>query len=172
MNSKRPIIFASPVNDLTIARYLSAMHTDYLGINLDHPDEQALKKLILQFKEWVEGPQLIGISALPIPSFQLEYDLDGYYSDSDLSFITDKLKFHSASYLKNHPKSVCDFMIAPGIEQCSETIPSLLKVNLNELQDLVFPAVGFLIQPGTELKPGLYDFDELDRWFEKWEEGE
>ena len=66
MKFTRPILFASPVKDLTIARYLAAIEVDYIGIDLDQSDLKKLQAFINQLIEWIEGPKLIGVTAYPL----------------------------------------------------------------------------------------------------------
>lgn len=167
MNFKTPLLFASPVKDLTIARYLAAVHVDFIGIDLDETDPKKLNSLIIQFQEWIEGPKLIGVTAFPVQQHHLELGLHGFYADSDLSGFNLECRMHSLEYYKNQKPERIDFILINQIEQAIQNIPCLLKSSIQQIPESNPLVVGYYFSPGIEEKTGLFDFEEMDLWIEK-----
>ncbi|MBK9220575.1 MAG: hypothetical protein IPO16_00440 [Saprospiraceae bacterium] len=166
---KKPILFAYPVNDLTIARYLAAKEVDFIGINLDDPDEKAIRSRITQFREWIEGPQLIGVSATPQQATLSDYKLDGFYLDEVFELPSDCIVFRSEQFLIRNPQSQFQYVIIEKSNASFESMQCILKTDINTNPVLDSTIKGFLFAPGNEEKTGLYDFEKLEEWFEKIE---
>ncbi len=169
--SKKSLVFANPVNDLTIARYLAAMEVNFLGIDLDQADYKKTQLLIHQIREWVSGPKLIGVSAMPSKDIVSSYPLDGYYIDADFNFEDHLILFRSKSFMDSNPQCKTDYTICSNATQAVLNQNSILNTSLNT--DLFYneSIAGFMISPGKEEKTGIYDFEKLDEWFEKLEKG-
>lgn len=161
----KPIVFANPVNDLTMARYLAAMDVDFFGIDLDEPDERKIKMLIHQIREWVEGPKLIGVSSRPSKKMIEEYSLDGYYMDFEIELRSDLILFQSNHYHSEHPNSNPTYIIIENAIDCHNIQKCILKTSIYEKPVMYSDLSGFMISPGKEEKIGLYDFEKLDEWF-------
>lgn len=161
----KPIVFANPVRDLTLARYLAAMEVDFFGIDLDEPDERKTKTLIHQIREWVAGPKLIGVSAMPAKNISKNYSLDGYYIDYEIESINNLIIFQSLHYFSKHPNSNPTYIIIENADDCTNTQKCILKTNIYEEPIITSSLLGFMISPGKEEKVGIYDFEKLDDWF-------
>lgn len=164
---KKPHLFAYPVKDLTIARYLAAVAVDFIGIDLDEADLKKLNTLIKQLKEWIEGPKLIGVSAFPIQAAQLDYGLHGFYSDSDLSEFAVEYRIHSLEYYNRQKPEAIDFIIINQAAQADIQIPCLLQSSIKQIPESNPSIAGYLFAPGIEEKTGLFDFEEMDLWIER-----
>lgn len=162
----KPILFANPVRDLTIARYLAAMEVDYIGIDLDFADIHKTKALILQIKEWISGPKLIGVSAAPPQDVFELYPLDGYFINDALLFPDESVLIQSRHYFLNHPSSNPDYIVIDHVGDRIENRKCILKTDTNEIAESSITISGFMFSPGREDKIGLYDFEKLDEWFE------
>ncbi|MBK6858735.1 MAG: hypothetical protein IPG95_00335 [Saprospiraceae bacterium] len=162
----RPLLFASPVKDLTIARYLAAVEVDFIGIDLDEADPKKLNTLIKQLNEWIEGPKLIGVSAFPLQLQHLDFGLHGFYADSDLSGFNMECRMHSLEYYKNQKPEHFDFILINQIEQAIQNIPYLLKSSIKKIPESNPSVDGYYFAPGIEEKTGLFDFEEMDTWIE------
>jgi hypothetical protein len=162
---KLPVIFAHPVRDLTMARYLAAMEVDYFGIDLDDEDIQKTKTRIQQIRDWVEGPKLIGVSATPSKNIDELFSLDGYYLDIEMELPNDAIIFHSQNYFLNNKDSQADYIIIDNLQDCIDNQKCILKTSIYDKLNLHTNASGFMISPGGEEKIGLYDFEKLDDWF-------
>jgi hypothetical protein len=161
----KSVVFANPVKDLTIARYLAAMDVEFFGIDLDDPDERKIKMLIHQIREWVEGPKLIGVSAMPPKNIAELFPLDGYYLDVQMEFSVGTFIFQSHHFYLNNPHSNHSYIIVENHNEILENQNCLLKSSIYEepVQDVQL--AGYMINPGKEVKVGLYDFEKLDDWF-------
>ena len=62
MNSLQKLIIAYDVSNLSLARYYAAQGVDFIIIDLDQRIFEINIELIAQFKEWIEGPTIIGMS--------------------------------------------------------------------------------------------------------------
>lgn len=166
MNYKTPLLFASPVKDLTIARYLAAVQVDFIGVDLDEADPTKLNTLLKQLQEWIEGPKLIGVSAFPIQAFQLDYGLHGFYADVDLSGFRMECRIHSLEYYTNQKPQNIDFILINQAEQAILQIPCMLRSSIKQIPETNPSIAGYLFAPGIEDKTGLFDFEEMDTWIE------
>jgi len=167
MKFTRPILFASPVKDLTIARYLAAIEVDYIGIDLDQSDLKKLQAFINQLIEWIEGPKLIGVTAYPLQMQHLELGLHGFYADSDLSILNDQIRMHSLNYYNKYKPNKIDYILLNQNETSISQIPCLLQSSIKQYPKPNEFISGYLFSPGNEDKTGLFDFDELDAWIEQ-----
>lgn len=166
-SNRNPIVFANPVSDLTLARYLAAMEVDYFGIDLSEPDELKISMLIQQIKQWVEGPQLIGVQGTEAKNNSELFSLDGYYVDFKMELPKDSIVFESQQFFINNPNSNPDYVI---IESPTFNLPDrecILKVSIYNDPFKQGDFSGYMISPEKEEKIGLYDFETLDAWFEK-----
>lgn len=164
------IVFANPVRDLTMARYLAAMGVDFMGIDLDSMDLQRTKAFIHQIKEWVYGPRLIGVSAAAVSNLHELYALDGYFVDSEMQFPDEILIFHSHHFFIQHPGTKPSYIIIQQpMDNLNETPPCILQTVVHSGPEKNKHVVGYMIYPGAESKIGINDFDELDSWFERKE---
>jgi hypothetical protein len=168
MNKRiKPLVFAYPVLDLTLSRYLAAMEVEFLGIDLDSPDRQKTKLLIHQFREWVSGPKLIGVSAMPSKEMTLQFPLDGYYIDADLDLDNHVILFRSKSFVDSNPQCKTDYTIIPKHTDAGPYPNSILNTDLDSDFQLHESIIGYMITPGNEEKTGIYNFEKLDEWFER-----
>lgn len=161
------IIFANPVRDLSIARYLAAMEVDYLGIDLDQADAQKTKLLIHQLQEWIYGPKLIGVSATPPGDLCTQFPMDGYFIDADIPLADDVIVFRTKSFVAQHSECRADFIILQDLNYIGLFDNAILSTTINEDIQKHDALHGYMISPGSEEKTGLYDFEKLEEWFEK-----
>ncbi|MEI2696359.1 MAG: hypothetical protein WBO44_11545 [Saprospiraceae bacterium] len=166
----RPLLFASPVKDLTIARYLAAVEVDFIGIDLDEADPKKLNTLIKQLNEWIEGPKLIGVSAFPLQLQHLDFGLHGFYADSDLSSLQEHIRMQGFDYYQKYKPKNIDYLLINHPEQSIEQIPCLLRSSLKQIPEANELISGYFFSPGSEDKTGVFDFDELNTWIEKVQE--
>lgn len=161
-------VFAYPVEDLSIARYLAARETDYIGIPIVSDHLQKTQNLIFQFKEWLEGPKLIGIidTAYKDPGLDA---LDGYcHTEQQVFYLgpADKSVFNS----EKHSFSAGKFYnIFDKQNHPIELSRAFLEMDLSEAPINKFNCFGYVIHPGFESQTGICDFDLLDQWFDQLE---
>lgn len=171
MNQKTNIqVLAYPVTDLTIARYLAAKSVNFIGIPVDpnHPDESF--RLIQTFKEWLEGPQLIAVcyaaeevcNALwpAVDGFMLPYEHQTCFNGICFQPTRD----HALHAVVDKPVWRCSLAGEPG-----EGPSTFIEMDLEEDPSQFPTCTGFVIHPGRESKTGIFDFDLLERWFERLE---
>lgn len=158
----KAVLFAYPVNDLTIARYLAAKEIDFIGIDLDPSDEKTVINRVNEFREWIEGPKLIGVSVNPKSSIINALDLDGYFINGLIEFPNNRLRFYSIPSLIQGG----DYYIINNPEEAVEPLNYLLKTTVNSSISPAKNIKGYLFNPGSEEKIGIYDFDLLDEWLE------
>ncbi|HEX5626255.1 MAG TPA: hypothetical protein VFX48_09580 [Saprospiraceae bacterium] len=168
-NLKRPVVFAYPVKDLTLARYLAAKETDLIGLDLDDPDEQKTMRLLAQMREWIEGPKLIGVSARPGPELLNRFPVDGYFMDADLPLPEGSIHLVSLSYARANDECQAHYVIVDDGKGLDPSHLHLLRTDIRAKPLSGDGITGFLIDPGREEKTGLFDFDKLDDWFEQLE---
>ncbi|MCC6816133.1 MAG: hypothetical protein IT267_06955 [Saprospiraceae bacterium] len=151
------IIIAYRVSDITLARYCAAMDVNFLVINLDDRSHEDNNQLIEQILEWTEGPQIILCSnddeKLFFYSQQKNYKVLNtriFYSDSPQNR-TELGLFFSSTYgmsWNDNQLKICK------IDD---------RTTVQNLED----AFVYLIQMEKEFKTGVYDFEWLDKVFEK-----
>lgn len=168
LENKSYLVFALRVVDLSVARYLAAKGTDYIGIPVDPENFKRTQHTILQFKEWLEGPKLIGICERTNTQMELEY-LDGYYHPDCGLFYHGKL---DQGLLKSgKPELSHDhiFQIFENPPASSTPFPAFLTLDLRDDPRNHRAFRGFAIQPGFETQTGIFDFEALDTWFDQLE---
>lgn len=163
----KPIVFANPVRDLTLARYLAAMEVDFFGIDLDDPDERKTKTLIHQIREWVEGPKLIGVSSMPSQNIKELFPMDGYYLDIDFEMPQNSIVFQSQQFYLNNPGMSPSFVIINDPQDFIANKNCILMTDFHSNPINHSNISGYMISPSKEDKIGLYDFEKLDKWFEE-----
>ncbi|MBK7233323.1 MAG: hypothetical protein IPH93_13935 [Saprospiraceae bacterium] len=156
------LLFAFPVFDITIARYLAARGVDYLGIDLDQLDQLQADRLIAQLREWTSGPLLVGIS-----SDYEKVEIFRSYQSLDEVLFWDKNSTISIPDLKTPQAVKISARISPSLptdlDQAAKTI-----LNIQNLQNfkLTQSCLGYLFNPGRETQTGIFDFDELEAFLD------
>ncbi|MBK9109360.1 MAG: hypothetical protein IPM92_13575 [Saprospiraceae bacterium] len=159
-------VFAFPVEDLSIARYLAAREADYIGIPIDAENLQKSQTLIFQLREWLAGPKLIGILNTAFNVSGLEA-LDGYYHTEQLVFYLGQAELNPLNsgetpFLENKY-----FHILDKQGHSMEVQNAFLEMDLSDAPTRNNKYIGFVIHPGFERQTGICDFDLLDQWFDK-----
>jgi hypothetical protein len=177
-------IYASGIQDLTVARYFAAMDVNLAGFAINTQNIGT----IYSIKEWIEGPKTVA-----------EFDHTTSTDDQEDLFLTSGTDF---LLLPSDRASECQvpfIVVIDEINQAADAAIVVYKVgaNLNpsevdihaltEKKDRTvyfdlphfssewvqflasFPNTGIVVRTGTEDKPGLKSFDEVDALFEMLE---
>ncbi|MBK9270432.1 MAG: hypothetical protein IPM48_02455 [Saprospiraceae bacterium] len=160
------LLFAFPVFDITIARYLAARGVHYIGIDLDQLDALQTDRLIAQLREWTSGPLLVGISwdYEKVEIFRSHQTLDEViYWDKNSSIQISDFKKPNGEVQTVKIGSVA----ASDSYQAEKTF-----LHIQDLKDSKIPndCLGLLFNPGRETQTGIFDFDELDAFFDRLED--
>ena len=176
-------IIASPINDLTTARYFAAMNVDYLAYDYDFEKTKSIKEMI----DWVQGPKTTIVVSKPLP--QEEFDIMAHTINPDF------LLFNSDIKIDSHIPAInkidlygCDDCYNHFIIKVPNNINELSSEELDQLknlsnrdnvflefQELNIDNVKFAIENniglsiianGNEEKTGVKSFDELDEIFD------
>lgn len=164
--NKSYLVFAYPVLDLTIARYLAARNTDFIGLLIDFENMKKTQNVIQQFKEWLEGPKLIGIYEDAQELSELE-GLDGYYHPILKMFYSGRIDRGLLN--ATAPELIHDplYCIVDKQSDSNEQYFNFLELDLGEDPRDYKNYKGFVIHPGFEKQTGVYDFEMLDNWFDR-----
>lgn len=160
-------MFAAPVKDLTLARYLSAMEVDFIGIDIDEMDPQNIQHFINQIKDWIEGPKLIGVCKSEFLLKEYQTVFDGFYLQSVSIQPQVSLLFLNTDAIRNNPLLISNYFIAEDIADCSTLDNCILKTGIDDNPIANDKLTGYLFDPGQETQTGIFDFDKLDSWLEK-----
>ena len=159
------LLFAFPVFDITIARYLAARGLDYLAVDLDQLDQLQADRLIAQLREWTSGPLLVGISNdyEKVEIFRSYQSLDEVlFWDKNSTISIPDLITPQGSKLSARISS----QLPADLDQAAKTI-----LNIQDLQNfkLTQSCLGYVFNPGRETQTGIFDFDELDVFLDQFE---
>lgn len=168
--SRRYKVFAYPVRDLTIGRYLAAREVDFIGIELDAEQSGKTQQLIGQFREWLEGPKLIGICKHPEDRTVFE-NLDGYCHAWESIFYEGSSTIDDTGNSESPNKDSVLYHINNVVAlPLSDEQNVFLESDLHEHPPVHDAICGFVIHPGSESQTGIFDFELLDGWLDRLEE--
>lgn len=168
----RPKIYISGIDNLTDARYFSAMGADYLGFQMDDP---AMLIKALGMIDWVEGPEIVAeTSSLSLSEGIKDALKTGHFQhikvgafmpleeiDVPVGYI-----FSEALDVPSIPAQVPVYEAKAGQSKYEENC--FFKFAIQDLLDQPIPHVaGIILSAGTEEKIGFKDFDQFDQFFEK-----
>lgn len=160
-------VFAYPVSDLTIARYLAAKGVDYIGILVPESGAEEALRLIHLFREWLEGPEIIAVcNGQHELCITLHDQVSGYYFLNGLTKPYSGFCFlpYSSQNEEPGPERICK---PSEVSDLPATRWIELEVEDDPVQFKDFK--GFVLHPGKESKTGWFDFEALDLWFERLE---
>ncbi len=165
------MILATPVYDLTVARYLAAREVDFIGISLDlsrYARPMQLSAFVNQLKEWIEGPRLIGVLSKSVLIESYFNEFDGFYSPELIETSSEKIIFSDGLKQEN---STVDFhyLVYPSTGAVRNKENAFIEVSLEENPSAYFDFAGIIINPGQESQTGMCDFDALDSWFDHFD---
>ena len=167
----RPKIYISGIDNLTDARYFSAMGADYLGFQVDDP---TMLIKALGIIEWVEGPEIVaetsslslseGIKdALVTGHFQ--HIMVGAFMPLDEINVPVGFIFSEGLHTPTTPAQIPVHKSESG--QVIYQDGCFYKYDIQELIDQPIPSVsGIILSAGTEEKIGFKDFDQFDQFFD------
>jgi hypothetical protein len=153
------LLFAFPVSDITVARYLSARGVHYLGIDLDNLDQLSAERLIAQLREWTSGPLIAGVSrdyekcevfrSFHILDQVLFWDKE---SDSIISgFVLPDAGIRQIRIRKMNPELIGEDFLKP--------VTAELLIGDQR--------AGYLFHPGSESETGIFDYETMDDFLDR-----
>ena len=189
--SLKYFVYVSSVNNLSDARYCSAMMVDYLGFNLD---ENSQKKIsvdnITQISSWINGVKLVGEFNKSSGSYinKTLQKTDFSLIQIDISNVSVKLNFdykniivkikdlseHNNSILPVLKYNFCETEIII-IEKFNESNSMILEYLAKKYKVLINPLksinetkeilekynLGLHLYGSDEIRPGFKDYDSL-----------
>lgn len=174
-------IYASGIQDLTVARYFAAMDVSLAGFAINSQNIGT----IYSIKEWIEGPKTVA-----------EFDHTTSADDQEDLFLTSGTDYLLLPYDRASECLVPSIVVIDDINQAADAAIVVYKVGTNlkptEVDTFViiekkdrtvyfdlpqfspewvqflasFPNTGIVVRTGTEDKPGIKSFDEVDALFE------
>ncbi|MBK8851472.1 MAG: hypothetical protein IPN73_15175 [Saprospiraceae bacterium] len=174
-------IYASGIQDLTVARYFAAMDVSLAGFAINAQNIGT----IYSIKEWIEGPKTVA-----------EFDHTTKADKQEDLFHTSGTDYLLLPYNRVYEYDVPSIVVIDEINQAAEAAIVVYKVGPNlapsaldtsllvEREDRTvyfdlpefshewiqflasFPNTGIVVRTGTEDKPGIKSFDEVDALFE------
>jgi phosphoribosylanthranilate isomerase len=193
---QKPQVLAKNINNLTDARYFSAMGVDYLGFELSASNaESVAPALVKQLKGWVTGPECIGSfsgfeSVDKIKELMLSAELDGVCLEafapeglgevlsSALIFREAPVQILGEITLDPTERLIINYRDVQELESALIQYPDLYNYKLwldgpmdQSLFDSgVFPRTeGIVVRGGEEEKIGFKSYEELDFIFDQLE---
>lgn len=159
---RQAMLFAFPVFDITIARYLAARGVDYIAIDLDQLDQLQADRLIAQLREWTSGPLVVGIS-----SDYEKVEIFRSYQSLDEVLFWDKNSTATIPNLKTPTGAILSIRISTELSLDLEQAAKTLLI-IQDLQNFKLPqsCLGYVFNPGRETETGIFDFDELEAFLE------
>ncbi|MEO6191144.1 MAG: hypothetical protein ABIO44_13090 [Saprospiraceae bacterium] len=159
MNSLQKLIITYDVSNLSLARYYAAQGVDFIIIDLDQRIFEDSIELITQFKEWIEGPTIIGMSS------DLE-KLEIFKTYSDINLILKEDLLFSKEKLKESIQNIINIKY-PDLNL--ELFPFYKLHFIRNKSDVDIPhsSIVYLIFAEKEEKTGIYNFEVLDSIFEE-----
>jgi hypothetical protein len=160
-------VYASGINDLTVARYVAAMNVDLVGFDTN----VANKSSIIEMINWIEGPQII-----------VEVEDHDFIDEAVVSvpchFVYDKVNeifFHGS--LVDDTSSlpvVIRLENAQQLDVLRLDMEENIYFSLDKLTDDFLIKVdglnsGIVLYTGSEESIGIKSFDDLEEIFEKIE---
>ncbi len=159
-------IFASGINDLTVARYFAAMNVDLLSFNISKENKVKIKEII----DWVAGPKI----ALEIEDAdfldEATMDVNAHfiYLSEEEEWLPGKLyngeKYPSVLHIED--ASMLDTL---RLSSEHDNYFSVEKVDKLLLEKLAANNSGLMLMTGSEDIAGIKSFDEMDEIFEMLE---
>lgn len=177
-------IYATGIQDLTVARYFAAMEVSLAGFTLTSQNLSAINGI----KAWIEGPKLV--AECDLLSDLQEQEALFRHAEMDYLLVPGTALAHCtvpAIALVNEigeasNSSIVVYKVKPGLLPTDvDTLALSTRVNHTIYFDLEhfdpewirflasFPNTGIVVRTGTEDKPGLKSFDEVDTLFEMLE---
>lgn len=178
--------FAADVSNLSDARYFAARGVNYMSFSLNPADADALNRAAA-IAEWIEGP-IIAVNAYQLdelailkPGALIMSNAQSVPADLPCSL----LRIYSCPYNEFDPGFASHWNIdllwlqIDGEENASEIAKLCIEYSVyleihTDLENAkhiiadIQPA-GIVLRGGEEERPGIKSFEELDEWFEAFE---
>ena len=189
--SLKYFVYVSSINNLSDARYCSAMMVNYLGFNLDENSKQNLSiDNITEISSWINGVKLVGEfnrsscsyinKTLQKTDFSLiQIDISNVcanlnFDNKNIIVKIKDLSEYNSSILSELKNNFCETKILI-IEKFSETNSEILadlakkyKVLINPLKSINITKeflrkynLGLHLYGSDEIRPGFKDYDSL-----------
>jgi hypothetical protein len=156
-------VFATGINDLTVARYFAAMNVDLLGFNISKENKKEIKEII----DWVEGPKVV--LEVEDADFLDEATID---VNAHFIYLVEEEEWHPGK-LYNGEKYPSFMQIEDGsvldrlrLSNETDNYFSVDVVDRNLLDKLKAIDCGLMLISGNEEIPGIKSFDEMDEIFD------
>lgn len=145
LSTHRYYLMAYPVSDLTVARYLSAMGVDFLGVDADSFSAEKLEALLNTLSAWLAGPEIVLFGS----------------SEHPPAYLADRFK-----YFEKPAGEIPDLTVHQSSLQIAKLSQNIFKEVMLDPLKLPESCMGYFFHPGTENAPGIYDSELTDRFFE------
>lgn len=185
-------IKASQVSNLTDARYFAALGVDYLGFKLDLSHEDRLSEALFHgIKEWVEGPKIVAeIGKTPLDLIHEVFSAEDYdiLQCASPNISSDQITELTIDNLDDLNSCLPSEIYLPDFSPFREMDLYAKKDELKDLCNrfkLILPApadkkhldlllhdivpFGIEVKGSMEEKVGFKSFDDLDEFFEMYE---
>lgn len=185
----KTVVKTGSILNLSDARYCAGMGVDFLGFRVVPGQPDAIPaKTFQEIRGWVTGPQIVAeIYGIAGPE-QLHEIVENYQPDfyelstAELPLVGSYLTLPFILYLKDG-EHLPDLETPPAYVLVSSFNPELMKLipetevlvivnTAEELKEVINQTgiTGLSVNGGSEIKPGLRDFEELAQILEALEE--
>lgn len=174
-DKKKPLVFAYPVSDITMGRYLAAKGADFIGIDFSVNKKEESISLMNVLQAWIVGPAFIAV----LEDTRIDYmpnEMHGFVLKEIGIDIPGKIFIWK-------PKANDEYKIPTDTAKyilCEELpIPLhpflplekiLLKHSMTKPLTVNPHLAGYWIDPGGEHETGVANFERLEKFFDTIED--